>query len=46
MILTAEGEKMAEHGSYEAILYNLIPEEGLLQSKMKVSFIRLNNELS
>ena len=36
LILTQEGEELAENGSYEANLYDLVPDDGLLQAKLKV----------
>lgn len=35
LILTQEGEELAENGSYEANLYDLVPDDGLLQAKLK-----------
>jgi len=34
--LTEEGKKMAENGSYEAIVYNAVSDTGLLQSELQV----------
>ena len=36
LVLTQEGEIIAANGSYEATLYSLIPDDGLLQAEMKV----------
>lgn len=36
--LSKEGLLMAEQGSHEANVFNSIPEEGLLQSELLVSF--------
>eukprot|EP00112_Aurelia_sp_Birch-Aquarium-sp1_P004668 Seg1528.8 transcript_id=Seg1528.8/GoldUCD/mRNA.D3Y31 product="Phenylalanine-tRNA ligase alpha subunit A" protein_id=Seg1528.8/GoldUCD/D3Y31 len=35
LVLTQEGEIIASNGSYEATLYSLIPDDGLLQAEMK-----------
>lgn len=37
LVLTQEGEMIASNGSYEATLYSLIPDDGLLQAEMKVN---------
>merc|ERR1712013_827166 len=33
-VLTPEGQTMASNGSYEAVLFNLVPAEGLKQSEL------------
>jgi phenylalanyl-tRNA synthetase alpha chain len=34
--LTDEGKKVAENGSHEAVVYNAVPSEGILQSDLIV----------
>jgi phenylalanyl-tRNA synthetase alpha chain len=34
--LTDEGRKVAENGSHEAVVYNAVPSEGILQSDLIV----------
>lgn len=37
-VLTNEGLEMASGGSYEAVLFNNIPEEGFLHADLQVLF--------
>merc|ERR1712013_588389 len=39
-VLTPEGQTMASNGSYEAVLFNLVPAEGLKQSELAKEVIK------
>jgi len=45
LVLTNEGKSLAENGSYEAVLFNLIPDEGLLQSELKKLSLGENSKI-
>ena len=44
--ITEEGQRVAEHGSYEARVYNAIPQGGLLQSDLMVNIFVIELEQS
>jgi len=45
-VLTAEGKLMADEGSYEATLYNLISKEGLLQKELDKTPLGKNGKIA
>ncbi|XP_065069824.1 phenylalanine--tRNA ligase alpha subunit-like [Rhopilema esculentum] len=45
LVLTKEGQLLATNGSYEAIFYGLVPDEGLLQAEMKKLSLGENSKI-